>query len=296
MHKSALTQLIISMAIFGSVGFFSVRTGLPAVELVFVRCVCAAAVLLAAWIGTGAFKRERWHARETLLVAACGVSNLLNWVFLFTAFRLVSVTIAISLYHLAPFLALIAGGLIFRDKLGLPAMVALAGCFAGTALIMGAGGLGGAAPGWAGMVCGVAAAFFYAATMVLGRSISGMSVYATTLIQMAVGLLLLLPFVHFGAYAGLGRAAWSYAIVTGVVHTGLVYLLFFGSIRRLPSPVVSVAVFVDPAVAILLDIGVDGFRPDGWQTAGILLLFGSLIAAFAVPLGRRARAQEGRET
>ncbi|WP_217592847.1 DMT family transporter [Cohnella sp. GbtcB17] len=288
MHKSALTQLIVSMAIFGSVGFFSSRTGLPAVELVFVRCVCAFAILLAAWLLTGSFKRERWDARETLVVVACGVSNLLNWVFLFTAFRLISVTIAISLYHLAPIFALVAGGLIFRDKLGRAAILSLAGCFAGTMLIMGAGGLGGA-PSWAGMLCGVLAAFFYAATMLLGRSVRQTSVYATTFIQMAIGLALLLPFVHFGAYEKLVRGEWMYAVATGIVHTGFVYLLFFGSIRRLPSPVVAVFVFVDPAVAILLDILVDGFRPDGLQSAGIVLLFGSLLAAFVVPMGRAAR-------
>ncbi|MFC3803253.1 DMT family transporter [Cohnella sp. GCM10012308] len=290
MHKSALSQLIISMAIFGSVGFFSSRTGLPAVELVFVRCVCAFAILLAAWLLTGSFRRERWDARETLIVIACGVSNLLNWVFLFTAFRLISVTIAISLYHLAPILALIAGGLIFRDKLGRTAVFALAGCFAGTMLIMGAG-FEGTAPSWKGMLCGVLAAIFYAATMLLGRSVRQTSVYATTFIQMAIGMALLLPFVHFNAYAGLVRSEWIYAVATGIVHTGVVYLLFFGSIRRLPSPTVAVFVFVDPAVAILLDVLVNGFRPDGLQTAGILLLFGSLLAAFAIPMRRTARPQ-----
>jgi len=285
MHKSALTQLIVSMAIFGSVGFFSSRTGLPAVELVFVRCICAAVVLLAAWVLTGSFRRERWNARETLLIAACGVSNLLNWVFLFTAFRLISVTVAISLYHLAPILALIAGGLIFRDKLGRTAILALAGCFAGTLFLIGADGFG-ASPNWKGMLFGVIAAFFYAATMILGRSVVRTSVYATTFIQMIVGMLLLLPFVHYGVYSSLNAHQWTYAVVTGIVHTGIVYLLFFGSIRRLPSPIVSVLVFVDPAVAILLDVGVTGFRPDGLQLAGILLLFGSLLAAFAIPLGR----------
>lgn len=291
MHKSALSQLIIAMAIFGSVGFFSSRTGLPAVELVFVRCVCAFAILLAVWLLTGSFRRERWDVRETLIVVACGVSNLLNWVFLFTAFRLISVTIAISLYHLAPILALIAGGLIFRDKLGRTAILSLAGCFAGTLLIMGAGsfGLGSASASWKGMLCGVLAAFFYAATMLLGRSVRRTSVYATTFIQMAIGMALLLPFLHFGAYVGLAHSEWVYAVATGIVHTGIVYLLFFGSIRHLPSPIVAVVVFVDPAVAILLDIFVDGFRPDGLQTAGILLLFVSLLAAFAIPMLRSAK-------
>ncbi len=286
MNKSALLQLSLAMAIFGSIGFFSQHAGLPAIELVFIRCVCALALLLGAWLLTGSYRQERWQPKETFLIVLCGVTNLLNWVFLFKAFMLVSVTISISLYHLAPFIVIVAGSFLFRDQLTLTSILALAGCFAGTVLIMGTDGVHASSRSWEGMLYGVAAAVFYAATMLIGKSIKHASVYATTWVQMLVGLLLLLPFVHFSAYRELHSEQWTYAVVTGILHTGLVYLLFFRSIRRLPSYAVSLLVFVDPAVAILLDIGVTGYRPDALQTSGILLLFGSLIASAVVPLAR----------
>ncbi|MBO7742682.1 DMT family transporter [Paenibacillus sp. MWE-103] len=289
MNKPALLQLLLAMAIFGSIGFFSRHAGLPALELVFARCLCAIALLSAAWVLSGSFGRERWSAKETLLIAACGVTNVLNWIFLFKSFELISVTIAISLYHLAPVLVLLAGSFLFRDRLKTGSVVALAGCFAGTLLLMGADGFRASAPDWRGMLYAVAAAFFYAATMLLGRSVRRTSVYATTLIQMMIGALALLPFVRFASYSGLDPSQWRFAVLTGVIHTGFVYLLFFRSIRHLPSAAVSLLVFVDPAVAILLDVGVTGFRPDPLQTAGILLLFGSLIGALARPLLRKER-------
>ncbi len=43
------------------------------------------------------YRRERWTRKETQLVLACGIANLLNWVFLFASFRLISVTISILL-------------------------------------------------------------------------------------------------------------------------------------------------------------------------------------------------------
>lgn len=290
MNRSAALQLTLAMAIFGSVGFFSQRAGLPAVELVFVRCVSALLFLAAAWLATGTHRRERWTRRETLLILACGATNLLNWVFLFRSFQLISVTVAISLYHLAPIVALIAGSFLFRDKLSALAIFAIAGCFAGTILIMGTEGFRTADADGKGMLYGVLAALFYAATMLLGRSVKMTSVYATTMLQMGVGLLLLLPFVHYEAYAGLHAREWTYAVVTGVLHTGFVYLLFFRSIRHLPSAVVSLLVFVDPAIAILLDIGMTGFRPDAPQTTGIVLLFGCLFAALFAPTRGKKRA------
>lgn len=287
MNKSAFLQLSLAMAIFGSIGFFSQHSGLPAIELVFIRCVCALALLLGAWLLSGSYRQEQLRPKETFLIVLCGVTNLLNWAFLFKAFMLVSVTIAISLYHLAPIIVMVAGSLLFRDKMTLTSILALVGCFVGTVLIMGTDGVQASSRSWEGMIYGIAAAVFYAATMLLGKSIRHASVYATTWIQMLIGLLLLLPFVRFPAYGGLQSEQWIYAVVTGIVHTGLVYLLFFRSIRCLPSSAVSLLVFVDPAVAILLDIGLTGFRPEALQFPGIFMLFGSLLAAVALPLARR---------
>ncbi|RKP48001.1 DMT family transporter [Cohnella endophytica] len=283
MNKKAVFQLSLAMTIFGSVGFFSGLTGLRALELVFVRCVCATLFLGAAWVVTGHHKQEKWNAKEMRLILACAVTNLLNWLFLFRAFERISVTIAISLYHLAPILVLIVGSFLFRERLSLRSVGAISVCFAGTIMIMGTDGFRVSSPDWIGMMDGVLAAVFYAATMIIGKSISKTSVYATTMLQMIVGTLLLVPFVHYGAYADILPVQWTYAIITGIVHTGIVYLLFFNSIRQLPTGIVSFLIFVDPAVAIVLDVLITGFHPNGLQSAGMLLLFGSLIYALKSP-------------
>lgn len=180
MNKIALIQLSLAMTIFGSVGFFSELSGLPALELVFVRCICAAIFLCAAWMITGNFKNEIWNGREVMLIIFCAVANLLNWIFLFKSFELISVTIAISLYHLAPIIVLIIGSFIFREKMTLFSILAISLCFIGTLFIMGTDGFRSSSPEWEGIMYGIIAAFFYAATMLLGKSITKTSVYATT--------------------------------------------------------------------------------------------------------------------
>ncbi|CAH0296180.1 hypothetical protein SRABI96_04434 [Peribacillus sp. Bi96] len=273
MNKIALLQLSLAMTIFGSVGFFSELSGLPALELVFVRCICAAIFLCATWMITGHFKNEIWNFREVMLIIFCAVSNLLNWIFLFKSFELISVTIAISLYHLAPIIVLILGSFIFREKMSLFSILAISLCFIGTLFIMGTDGFRSSTPEWEGIIYGIIAAFFYAATMLLGKSITQTSVFATTFLQMFIGILLLLPFVDFSVYTTLQSFEWYYTVLTGIIHTGVVYLLFFNSIRHLPTNVVSFMIFVDPAVAILLDILLSGFQPDRIQILGISLIF-----------------------
>ncbi len=53
MNISAIIKLTVSMALFGSIGFFTVHTGVPATELVFVRCICATLFLGGMWLITG---------------------------------------------------------------------------------------------------------------------------------------------------------------------------------------------------------------------------------------------------
>lgn len=53
------------MSIFGSIGFFSVQTGLPSFELVFVRCICATIFLALCWLVTGQYKSEQWNKKKS---------------------------------------------------------------------------------------------------------------------------------------------------------------------------------------------------------------------------------------
>lgn len=58
MNIRSMIKLTISMAIFGSIGFFTTQTGLLAVELVFVRCICATFFLGGLWFITGGKKQK----------------------------------------------------------------------------------------------------------------------------------------------------------------------------------------------------------------------------------------------
>ncbi|MED0876529.1 DMT family transporter [Bacillus mobilis] len=283
MNKKALTQLALAMSIFGSVGFFSRLTGLVAIELVFVRLICAAIFLFTVWLIKGKFKTEIWNSKELLFIILCATANLLNWIFLFKSFEQTSVTIAISFYHLAPIFVLIIGRFIFREKLTWHSILAISLCFTGTLFIMGLGEIRSSSFEWNGITYSVVAALFYAATMLFGKSITKTSVYATTFLQMTIGILLLVPFVNFSAYTSINSTEWFYSILTGIVHTGVVYFLFFNSLRNLPAKVISFMIFVDPAVAILLDILLAEFRPDWLQCLGILLIFSGLLFTIKQP-------------
>ncbi|MER2261731.1 MAG: DMT family transporter [Psychrobacillus sp.] len=278
MNRAAMLKMTLSMAIFGSIGFFTGKTGIPAIELVFVRCICATLFLGALWFVTGQHKTEKWEKRELLQTLLCGVFLVLNWVFLFKAFEVTSITIAITIYNLAPIIVLLLGTLFLKERMTWTSLIAILVCFLGSVLIVGINTtqslsqfLG------SGFLWALLAAFCYAMTMLLGKGVNQLSAYAMTFVQTTIGILILLPFLQLNVFQGLTTENWLYIIGTGLIHTGFVYYLFFDSLRKLTAVVISALVFVDPVVAILLDTLILEFRPTNMQSLGILMVFGGII-------------------
>ncbi|MEB2281761.1 DMT family transporter [Lysinibacillus xylanilyticus] len=288
MNISAIIKLTVSMALFGSIGFFTVHTGVPATELVFVRCICATLFLGGMWLITGGHKTEIWDKKEILRTLLCGVFIVLNWVFLFKAFEEMSISIAISIYNLAPIFVLIFGALFLKEKMTIQALLATVTCFIGSMLIIGLNNFMSLSEFMkSGFIWALLSALFYAFTMLTSKTITKLSSYALTYIQTAVGIVILLPFVNFSLFESLTTTNWLYILGTGFIHTGFVYYLFFDSIRSLSTILVSVLVFVDPVVAILLDMLLLDFMPSFMQTAGIVLIFGGIFYTIYVPKKKR---------
>lgn len=227
--------------------------------------------------------------KEVLRTFICGVFIVLNWVFLFKAFEEMSISIAISIYNIAPIFVLIFGALFLKEKMTVRALLATLTCFIGSIFIIGLNNFISLSEFMqSGFVWALLSALFYAFTMLTSRTITNLSSYALTYVQTAVGIVMLLPFVDFSLFEGLTTTNWLYILGTGFIHTGFVYYLFFDSIRSLSTILVSVLVFVDPVVAILLDMLFLDFMPSLLQTVGILLVFGGIIYTVYIPKPRVA--------
>ena len=277
----AMVKMIVSMAIFGSIGFFTQISGLPSIELVFVRCICATVFLAIIWGMTGQAKKEQWQGREVLLTLLCGFFLVFNWVFLFKAFEETTVTVAISVYHLAPVFVLLIGAVIFKERLTIKAVLAILLCFSGTVFIS---DVDFSKPFTellpVGVLWALAAALFYAFLTLIGKGLKSLSPYATTFLQTGLGVVMLLPMVDFSAFQSLTFGNWIAIIATGIIHTGIVYVLYFDSLRYLSTAIISVLVFLDPAIAILLDVAFMDVRPNMMQSLGILLIFVGMALTF----------------
>jgi len=119
----------------------------------------------------------------------------------------------------------------------------------------------------------------------IAKGLGDLRPHLLTLAQCAVGVVflpiiapLIAPFdaVHIGAMQ------WFWIVGMGVLHTGLSYVLIYGALPKLTTPIIAVLLFVYPLTAIAVDAIVYGRALSLPQLAGMALI---VIASLGVNLG-----------
>ena len=100
------------------------------------------------------------------------------------------------------------------------------------------------------------------------------------LLLRVVAALVLAPAAIAIAYAGGGL--WAALVTLGVVHTGLMYVLLYGAIQKLPTAMTGALSFIYPIAAIVVDWIAFGHRLGWLQWLGVVAI---LLAAAGLQRG-----------
>lgn len=274
-------EMSAAMAVSGTIGWFVLASGQPATEVVFWRCLFGAATLLTICAGLGLLRRL--DRRVVVLAGLGGVAIVVNWLLLFAAYPRASISIATAVYNTQPFMLVGLGRLFLGERPGAAKLAWMVLAFAGVLAIVEAGpDLGDSGADYlGGIALALGAAFFYALAALVAKKLAGTPPHLIALVQVCVGLVLTSPFAHL-PHVPEGWTAWSCLAVIGVVHTGLVYILLYGAIQRLPTSLSGALSFIYPAVAILVDVVALGHRLQVGQMVGMAAV---LAAAAGATLG-----------
>ncbi|MEE7548186.1 DMT family transporter [Xanthomonas sp. Kuri4-1] len=276
-HRTALAQLLIGEVLIGSVGVFVHESGQDAVTAVFYRCLFGALFLLAWGLARGHLRGLLQDRALLLGATASGVLLVLNWVALFAGMAHSSIGVATMVYHFFPFVMLILAAVVQGERTR-PADV-------GWTLLAFVGVIGSADPLrlWAqadtryltGIALTLLAAVLCGASLMMSRRVGRQRPFAVVTVQCWVGVLMLAGFssataLHPGPH-------WFWLVGLGVIHSGVVYVLFYSAYRHLPVATIAVVAFVYPLVTLVLDYLVYGHRLHGVQLAGLgLIVLGTL--------------------
>ena len=257
MEKKAKLNLVISMFVFGTIGLFVRHIALPSSVIALVRGAVGTLFLLAVVRLRG--QKLDWSAirKNGLWLVLSGAFIGFNWIFLFESYRFTTVATSTLCYYMAPILVILASPLVLKEKLTgrkmLCVLIALAGmvCISGVLeSIPTAGEL-------KGILYGLSAAVLYGSVMLLNQKIRDISAFDKTILQLGIAAAVLLPYCLLTvspAEIVLDAKSIALLLVVGIVHTGITYCMYFGSMAYVGGQSVAIISYIDPVVAVLASV------------------------------------------
>lgn len=256
--NKAKLQCFSSMFLFGTIGLFVRGIALPSAVIALVRGVIGTAFLAAVMAARRKAVDFSAVRRNLPLLTVSGAAIGINWILLFEAYRYTTVAAATVCYYLAPVFVILASPLLLGERITRKKGICAAVSLAGVVLVSGifSGNTETSASNGLGILCGVAAAVFYASVVLLNKKINGLTAPERTVFQLGLAAAVLLPYVlctgGIGDIASLSAKGLLLLLIVSVVHTGMTYVMYFGSIGHLPVQTAALLSYIDPVVAVLL--------------------------------------------
>jgi drug/metabolite transporter (DMT)-like permease len=221
---------------------------------------------------------RRAALRDWAWLAWLGVSDALNVLLFFAAYKL-TITIAVLTHYLTPIFVAIAAPLVLRERLGGRTVIAVGVSLSGLALMLARSGVTAASDAWTSAALGAGSAVFYASNVIGNKFIANaFSTSEAVFWHTVVAAPLLAAFVPRSAWGAIDPHAALFLAVASIGPGALAGLTFLWGLRRMPAAHASTLTLIEPLVAVLLGAAVFG-EALGWRTivGGGLILGGAVV-------------------
>ncbi|MBQ8782463.1 MAG: EamA family transporter [Clostridia bacterium] len=277
LFKNPRLMLIVSMAVFGSLGLFVRNIPLSSGELALYRAVMAAVMIGGFLLITKQKIPFAKIKKEIPLLLASGVAMGFNWILLFQAYKYTTVSVATLSYYFAPVIVTVACPILFKEKMTVKQWICFGMSTLGIVLITGIGDLSQGSSHFTGILFGLGAAVLYATVILLNKFIKNVDGIHRTFLQFLAAVIVLVPYVLLTSgvnLASLNGKGWINLLIVGFVHTGITYCLYFSSLKELPGQKAAILSYIDPLVAVLVSVLILGETMTLPQVVGGALILG----------------------
>lgn len=275
--SNARMMLIISMAVFGTIGLFVRYIPLASGEIALYRAVLAAVLIGIYLLVTGQKIPFQSIKKEVPLLLSSGMAMGINWILLFEAYKYTTVSVATLSYYFAPVIVTVVCPFLFRERLTRKQIICFVMSTLGLVMITGIGEVGKSGTDMKGILFGLGAASFYAAVILLNKFIKEVAGIHRTFLQFLAAIIILVPYAAMTSGMNLhvlNGTGWSMLLIVGFVHTGITYCMYFSSLKELPGQKAAILSYIDPLVAVLVSVCLLGETMTMWQLSGGILILG----------------------
>lgn len=281
----SLAMNVSSMLIFGTIGVLRRHIPLSSAFIAFVRGMLGGLTILAFMKVKGIKVREDLSRRQVLWLALTGAVMGINWILLFEAFNHTTVAIATLCYYMQPTIVILLSPVLFREKLSAKKLLCAAVAIAGMILVSGIINGNPQSGSFTGVLLGLGAAVLYAAVIIMNKSkiVCGVNAYRKTMIQLLSAGAVMIPYLILSG-TGIDSNALTpktilLLLTAGILHTGIAYLLYFGSMSGIRVQSIAILSYIDPVSALFFSAL---FLKEPLSPAGIIgavMIIGSAVIA-----------------
>lgn len=270
----------LSMIVFGTIGLFRRFVGAPSGVIAFSRGIIGALFLVLLLL----LRKERPDTdgvkKNALFLVLSGACIGFNWMFLFEAYNYTTVATATLCYYMAPIIVLILSPFILKEKLTIKKAVCVLTALLGMVFVSGVTKTG-TQKSIKGIIFGLSAALLYAFVMILNQKIHNIGAYEKTIVQLFTAALVILPYSLMNeklSTSDITAKSVTGILIIGIVHTGVCYALYFGSMDEMNSQTVALLSYIDPIVAVILSALLLKEHMGTAEIIGAVLVLGSTVS------------------
>ncbi len=286
-QKKATMQLASAMFIFGTIGIFRKYIPLESGVLAMARGWIGMLFLL--FLVVVSKKKFSWEAvrKNFSLLVVSGALIGFNWILLFESYRYTSVATATLCYYMAPVIVMLVSPVLLGEKLSAKKIVCIVIALIGMVLVSGiletdAMAGTGIHTEMKGIFLGLAAAVLYASVILANKKIKDISAYDKTIVQLGTAAAALLPYTIWKkelTTVGVTPFVVAMLLIVGILHTGVAYKLYFGSMKDLKAQTIAIFSYIDPIVAIILSALILREPMTIWEVFGAVCILGATFVS-----------------
>ena len=272
-------MLLGAMGIFGTIGLIVRYIPLSSAVIACARGFMGLVFLLGVMLFTKKKPELPAIRRNLLLLAVSGAAMGFNWILLFESYRYTTVATATVCYYLAPLMLLLACPLL-GERLTAKKLLCVGIALVGLVFVSGVLQQMPTKEELLGIAFGLGAAVLYASVMFMNKKLSPIPAYDKTILQLGSAAIVILPYILLTEGLpsfSLTAIQWVLLIVVGIVHTGIAYALYFGSMKNLRAQTIAVFSYLDPVIAVLLSALVLRETMTWGNILGAILILGSAL-------------------
>lgn len=280
--RTAKLEYILAVIIYGTIGGVLKYINLPS-EIVVVCRGLIGSLFVFLFLKVRRVKMDKAAIGKNIKwLILSGASLGLNWVFLFASYNVTTVAIGSLCNYLAPVIVVFLSPLLYKDKLTFKKVACILTAFVGIVFISGVIEGGFENVNLLGIGLGLLSALCFVGIIIFNKKIVDIPVFDKVVIQLFISALAVMPYAilhNIGTTIELDTRSILLTLLLCIVHTGVAYCLYFGSMPLLPVQSISILGYIEPVMCIVISFLFLNEPLTLFGVIGAILILGSAVVS-----------------